>query len=499
MRRLNFTPRFFVLLIALVALAACSGSPQVIYITPTAQGEGAATALSTLESVQQPASGTTATRPPLVVGPVVGAQYTLPPSNTPVPTGPPTETVPPRPSTQTPGPTVTSSPPPQVQPSETPLPVEAGPPTAIPSPIPELDNNRVGVQLASNMGRAEWDAALTRSKELGVTWIKVQLNWSFVQPNGLNPDEPLMRLFEQNVQSAENFGFNVLISIAKAPGWTRNGDIASGPPGDPASLAAFIEMLFTQTDIGNTVEAIEIWNEPNLRSEWETPNYEFNGAGYMRLFDPAYQMIRRFRQDVVIVSAGLAPVIDTDGSRDDRSFLQEMYNAGLGRYPDVVVGAHPYGWSNAPETRCCDPSPARGWDDNPHFFYLDNIDATRDIMNRGGHSSVQIWVTEFGWTTWQDLGGAVPDPQEANLWMAELSPQVQADYTLRALEIGLNRGDIGVMFLWNLNFANPFTLQGRDQTAGYSLLILAEDAAQYTAARPLFYLLPQALIRRNNQ
>ncbi|NOG50018.1 MAG: hypothetical protein HND48_11720 [Chloroflexi bacterium] len=70
--------------------------------------------------------------------------------------------------------------------SPTPDPL-AGPPTLTATPIPQLDSSRMGIQLASNMGRVEWDASLTRAKELGVKWIKVQVDWNFLQPNGYDP------------------------------------------------------------------------------------------------------------------------------------------------------------------------------------------------------------------------------------------------------------------------------------------------------------------------
>jgi len=212
----------------------------------------------------------------------------------------------------------------------------------------------------------------------------------------------------------------------------------------------------------------------------------------MRLFGPAYGAIRGYNPNLVVITAGLAPTGNTDGTRNDREFLKEMYAAGLGNYRDIVVGVHPYGWANPPDTRCCDPSLDRGWDDQPQFFFLDTLEDTRATMNQNGHADIPIWVTEFGWTVWEDLGVPLPDPPENNLWMMENSPQEQADYTLRAFEMGLSRADVGVMVLWNLNFASPLPISNREEIVGYSLLIMSDDQTQFTSARPLFYLLPFA-------
>jgi hypothetical protein len=472
-------------MLALLTLTACAGgAPRVVIVTPTV----ASSPVPTLAAqVEQPLSTTSVTRAPLVVGAVVDAAYTLPPSATPEVRVAPTETVPARPVLATAAMSATPLPSPTSTPPEpTVL------PTLTPTPIPLLDRTRMGIQVASNMGRAEWDASLSRAKELGVEWIKVQLNWAFLQPNGQDPNHELLKLFEINLETAKQFGFKVMLGTAKAPAWARNGDPASGPPGNPQTFADFLTMIFTQTKIGASIDAIEIWNEPNLRAEWATDQYGFDGASYMRLFAPAYGAVRGYRQDLTIIVAALAPTGDSEGTRNDRAYLQEMYDAGLGNYRDVVMGVHPYGWANPPDARCCDPSPERGWDDQPQFFFLDTLEDTRAIMTRNGHGDIPIWVTEFGWTVWEDLGVQIPEPVENHLWKLENSPQEQADYALRAFELGLSRPDVGVMILWNLNFASPLPIQNRDETVGYSLLIMDEAKMQFTSARPLFYLLPFA-------
>ena len=52
-----------------------------------------------------------------------------------------------------------------------------------------------------------------------------------------------------------------------------------------------------------------------------------------------------------------------------------------------------------------------------------------------------MWVTEFGWATWEDYPTEAPD-----VWMAYNSALDQMDYTLRAFQIGQARADIGVMY-----------------------------------------------------
>jgi polysaccharide biosynthesis protein PslG len=480
-RSLNLTR--FLALVALLAVAGCSILPDrpVLIVTPTPEGFQP-TALPTLD---EPAR----TRVPLTPGSILDDDYTPAPTNTPRATAmPPTETIPPRPSTFTPGPTWTPYTP---EPTTSPTGTTDVQPTGVGTPIPLLDRSRMGIQLQGNTGRAEWDASLTRARELGVEWIKVQVNWDFLQPNGLESTGQRFNDFHINIETADQFGFKIMLSIAKAPAWTRANHVGDGPPDNPQHLGDFITMMLN-TKIGPIVDAIEIWNEPNLRVDWSTDVYPFGGEGYMRLFGPAYGAIRGYRSDIVIATAGLAPTANTDATRSDREFLREMYAAGLGSYRDIVVGAHPYAWANPPDARCCDLGTERGWDDQPQFFFLDNLDDWREIMNAHGHQDIPMWITEFGWAVWEDLGVALPEPVENNLWMLETSPAQQANYTIRAFELGLSRPDVGVMILWNLNQANPFTVENRQEISAYSLLIMGDDQSQYVAARPLFYLLPFA-------
>ncbi len=464
------------LVLALLALAAClPQQPIPVYITATpAVPTATETPVPTLEplpsNTHAPDVDVSApTRTPLMVGPVVGPDYTLEPSNTPRPTRTPIVTVPPRPTD-----------------------VPAGP---SPTPLPGLDPNRMGVQVYTNLGRDEWNYYLERTNELGVGWIKVQMSWAFLQPNGQNPNEEVLRTFELNLETADQAGYNIMLSVAKAPQWARSSSDESGPPDNPQALADFLTMVFTETKIGRVADAIEIWNEPNLRREWNTALLPFSGAGYMQLFTPAYNAIRAYRPDLQIITAGLAPTTTSDFSVDDRAYLRQMYDAGLGSYTDVSIGVHPYGWGNPPDARCCGAAGDPGWDENPHFFFLDNLDETRAIMSANGHGDVPMWVTEFGWSTWRDLGVPLPQPEANYLFMDYASPEDQANYAIRAFEIGLNeRTDIAGMILWNLNFANDLTIGASQEIVGYSMLLPpGPQDPNNIRRRPLAYLLPLAI------
>ncbi|MFN8373941.1 MAG: hypothetical protein U0694_13825 [Anaerolineae bacterium] len=440
-----FTLSFFVLLFSV----ACAPQPVRVLVTPT-QPEISVTLASpvseapTLTPSDEPtaadepvAAAVVGTATPTFMGALVGASYTPP---TTAPTAAPTQ-----PAAETPA-------------------VTAGPTT---TPLPTLDASRMGVQLDPNVDNDTWFYLMDRVSQLGVGWIKIQFNWNFYQPNAADEWSDNMRRIELYLFEANRRGLNVMISLAKAPNWSRSNPVDDGPPDDPQVLANFITFLYSggpqEYNLMEQVDAIEIWNEPNLIREWG--GQSMDGATYMRYFAAAYQAIRAANPTIPIVTAALAPTGDSPDSRDDRAYLQEMYAAGLGSYHDIYVGAHPFSWGNAPDAVCCNAVEGQGWDDNPRFFFMDTLNDYRNIMNQNGHSDVQMWLTEFGWATWERFTS--PVPQE---WMTYNNEWQQGQYIIRAFEIGQQRGDIGVMMLWNLNFANETSVNSSNELAAYAIM-----------------------------
>lgn len=456
--------------VTFIVLGACSSQEPIrIIITPTPQPSSETPTpppVASLPATASPTSteevtGQAATFTPTFSGPIIGPDYvlpTLPPPTIVIPTITPT----PEPPTPVPSPTNTAGP--------------------SPTPIPRLDASRMGLQLYSQVDFDSWMRVIGLAEGTGVGWVKIQVNWAFLQPNGPNDFGPEMQLFEQQIEAVARPGFNILLSIAKAPAWARSDRTESGPPDNPQALAEFITFMLG-TKIGPVVDAIEIWNEPNLIREWRG-TIPFSGAGYMRLFSPAYDAVRAYSPSIRIVTAGLAPTGTQDGAINDREYLQQMYDAGLSSYgDDIAVGVHPYGWGNPPDARCCDMSDARGWDDDPHFFFLDTLEHYREIMVANGHQALMLWPTEFGWATWEGIPSEPPD-----LWMAYNTAQNQADYAIRAFEIGQSLPYVGPMMLWNLNFANLVLIEQRREIAAYSII----NPAVFPSERPLYWALARA-------
>lgn len=430
-----------------------------LVVTPTVASQGVPSATPTLNT--QP---TDAPPPTFAVveggefiGAIIGEGYTLPPTSTPRPTLAPTNT------------------PTFVPPTQAPDAIT----TAIPVDTVGLDRSQMGIQLYYNFGVSDWDRTLQRVSDIRVDWIKLQAAWNWLQPDNPQQFDQNFRLFQLHVQEAKKRGYKVMLSIAKAPNWARNANRnEDGPPDNFNQFNDFLRFLLDR--VGSDVDAIEVWNEPNLMREW-TGSQPFTGTAYMEMFRGAYNTIRSYSSDITIITAGLAPTGNTPNvSVDDREYLQQMYNAGLAQYQDIVIGVHPYSWGNPPDFVCCNNVDNQGWDDRPQFFFQNNIQDTRSILARNGHN-VPMWVTEFGWATWADYPSQPPD-----VWMTYNNPTDQMNYTLRAFEIAQDSPDIGLMILWNLNFANDVIIDQRSELAGYSLLYPYFDGSDGERRRPLY-------------
>lgn len=505
MKLLQLLTILLILLAWLIALAACASTPTiVIYVTPTLPSADLASAvLTTLQKNALPTDLPTAVQAdftpvtqvanvsaPTFIGSVLEPGYTLPPSTTPLPSSTPSQ-----------GPTLAHTPTPTLE-------SMIVTPTLQITTLPDLDPHRMGIQLDPNLNQDDWRKSLGSIQRLGVKWLKVQIAWKQLQPDGPDEVSEDFRRLEIYLEEAYNAGLDILISVAKAPVWARSNHNEDGPPDDPQMLVRFVNLMLQE--FGTSLDAIEVWNEPNLAREWQ--GQPLDGQSYMRYFAPTRNAINQYAEamktdpktprttPLYVITAGLAPTGDSPdgGSRNDRSYLQEMYLAGLGNNLDVFVGIHPYGWGNPPDAICCHIPNPPGWDDDPHFFFMSNVNDLRKIMVDNGHVGNKLFATEFGYATWDNFPGAPPQP-----WMAYNDRWAQGNYTIRAYQIAQSYDFMGPMILWNLNVASKGTISNRDEQAAYSITFPGNSCvfnidSPDSTERPLYWMIYDA-VRPNEQ
>ncbi len=333
----------------------------------------------------------------------------------------------------TPTPTATTS-------TETPEPDDGTPP---PNDAGNVDF-AYGIQV--HLPNQDMTQVIQWSTDLGMTWVKQQIEWSLYEPVAGNVNwTPI----DDMVDAMDAAGVNILLSVSSAPDWARESDQEKGPPTDYQTFANFLGQLAAR--YAGRVDAYEIWNEQNLRREWNTPR-GISAASYVEMLRLAYTAIKNADSQAIVVTGGLAPTGFNDGVNaiDDRVYLRQMYAAGVEQWSDAI-GAHPNGWANPPDSTCCrNNRPAvPGWDDHPSFFFKQTLADYRQIMVENSDSGTYIWATEFGWGSNDGLN---VDPAPEYAFVSYTSLDEQASYTLRGFQLGRELGYVGPMFLWNLNF-----------------------------------------------
>ena len=356
---------------------------------------------------------------------------------------------------EVPTPTFTPLPTPTFTPvPPTPTPTNTPKPTPKPQPKPAAAGGSApgyfgyGIQ-AAMVADGDHRRIFDHVKTLGFGWVKQQVEWFRYNPGPGQYDwGPLDRI----VESANAYGINVLFSVVKAPGWARPpGDTDQGPPADPNTYGTFLREMAARYK--GRVKAYEIWNEQNLYYEWGGRGGKINAARYVELLKVAYNAIKSVDPNAVVISGALTPtgVNDGDIAVDDRLYLEQMYQAGLARYCDAI-GAHPSGYNNPPDAdwRSYNDPSAPNFKGHPSFFFRGTMESYRNIMVKYGDGHKRIWPTEFGWASVDGLG--VP-PAPGYGYAADNSEAEQAQFIVRAYQMGKAWGWVGPMFLWNLNFA----------------------------------------------
>lgn len=173
-------------------------------------------------------------------------------------------------------------------------------------------------------------------------------------------------------------------------GWARSGIkgvvVVTGlgkPPVNKAGFASFVATLAQR--YGDKVAAWEIWNEEDEQDWWGSPGGD--PEHYARLLTTVYPAVHPFGKVIVGGMVG-----------NDYSFLQKLYEFGaggsfdgVGVHTDTACAVIP------PDTFYRDPNGAVA-----RFSFL-GFRSVHDVMIAHGDGSKPIWMTEFGWNTYDGL------------------------------------------------------------------------------------------------
>ncbi|HEU5102844.1 MAG TPA: cellulase family glycosylhydrolase [Roseiflexaceae bacterium] len=303
---------------------------------------------------------------------------------------------------------------------------------------------------------------LRLSKESGVYWIRQQVRWMDLHDRS---GTIYWGELDSIANDASAAGVKLLISVVAAPSWATP-DGRNGLP----SREHFSDFNYFMGEMAaryrGKIQAYEIWNEQNLAHE--NGGRVANANFYMDMLVGASQAIRANDPSAIIVS-GAPSSTETNRSDiaiSDITFTRQMFADPRFRSSVDVVGVHPGGQSNPPDTMWPDnPGPGPGWTTSREFYFR-RVEDIRAGMVDAGLGDMKIWITEFGWATRNNTPGYG--------FGNNISYQEQADWIVRAFQMG--RQDyspwVGAMFLWQLNYAVPWKYEGNElhEQASYGVI-----------------------------
>lgn len=292
---------------------------------------------------------------------------------------------------------------------------------------------------------------LRMANDAGFGWIRQQIHWKDQEgPAGYYAwgDELDSLISDVNAR-----GLKLMISIVRSPNFYGRGG-SDGLPEDPEALGNFVAAL-AQRYKGN-IHAIQIWNEQNLAYENGGYVSTDDARHYVEILKVAYTRIKAVDPTIIVVSgAPASTAVESPGiAISDMRYYNAMfaYQDGVIRNYIDALGVHPGGSANPPETLWpLAPSQAQGWTDHPTFYFR-NVENVRSLMLEYGLADIPVWITEFGWATYNDTPGFE--------FGRQVSYEQQAQYIVGAMRLAAEQYPwVDAMFLWNLNFA---PLRARD-------------------------------------
>jgi hypothetical protein len=254
----------------------------------------------------------------------------------------------------------------------------------------------------------------------GITWIRQELPWEQIEPvaKGDTTDPsfggPTWAKFDDIVERASASGMQLVLRLDTSPRWALPPDATDGlsPPVNYDDYFDFVSQVATR--YRGKVAAYQVWNEPNLTSEWghKPPD----AAAYARLLAGASSRIRAADPNAAVVMAALSPTLtENSDALNELVYLQQLYDSGARGSFDVLA-LQAYGLRGGPD------DPRTGSED----VTFSRPTLVHAVMARNGDSDVPVWATEMGWN--------VNPPSFAVQQFGRVTPDLQARYTVRAFE-----------------------------------------------------------------
>ena len=356
------------------------------------------------------------------------------------------------------------------EPTATPTPTATPIPTLWPVAVEQFE---VGIQVEQSpdfnpVNQDNWYRSVTA--DLGMSWVKQQVRWEQMEgPQG----QIDWSVLDFVMPSAQTFEIKMLLSIVTAPAWAREPGAAldrHGPPADPQTFAEFVAAILRRYP--GQIHAIEVWNEQNLDREWSSI-HGLSAEKYVELLRVAYQTIKAIEPGTIVISGALSPTGVDDGltAVDDFKYMERQIEADMLNWADCV-GAHHNGYNVSPDYRYLeipdDPTAIfQGPFTNRHhsWSFRSTLEGYAQRIRAAG-SDTKLCVTEFGWPSSEDLGGA----RQGFEFSLDNSLAEQAEWLPKAMTNMQNWGFVWLAFVWNFNYGPQAGYAITNDNVPYSLI-----------------------------
>lgn len=296
---------------------------------------------------------------------------------------------------------------------------------ATPDVPAEAPTQSRGVQLHPLWGGnsvADFDRELDLAKAAGVDTVRIDLSWSSLETNGKGRySDWYVTKADTFLAHAEQRGIKVIATLWSTPCWASTApeelkqsctgswwerDVAVYAPTDPTDYADAAEWVTRRW--GDKLEALEVWNEPNLDFSLKAAD---PAATYAAILKAAYPRIKAADADLTVLGGAIA--------FSDGNFLTALYSHGIkGSYD--AISYHPYN-----EWRDPDDLWKPEWQ---QYSYQLGTRWMREIMVAHGESAVGMWQTEVGFSSCTS---------GSSRWC--VTEQQQAEYTADTFRIARER------------------------------------------------------------
>jgi hypothetical protein len=291
-------------------------------------------------------------------------------------------------------------------------------------PIAHAGVNPFGVNafLEQEVEPQKLELAVQMIRDAGFHWVRQEFPWEDIEQSARGDfwdhkwNKSAWEKYDRIVELSSEYGLELIVRLGNPPAWSRADGDARGSFAPPDDLADFGNFVYAVVErYKGKVTHFQIWNEPNIYPEWgEQP---VDATGYVQLLQAAYRRAKEANPECVILSAGLAQTLET-GPRDlnDLTYLQQMYDAGVRGYFDIM-GVMAYGlWTGPGDHRT-----------SPELTNFSRPQLIRDIMVRNGDGNKALWATEVGWN-------ALPPDFASFPTYGRVSLEQQARYAVQAYQ-----------------------------------------------------------------